>query len=303
MSARTPLGADEVFGARTPEDGKLLHRRRLINSAFHAAVYACVVVAAIPLFAIVFSVVKKGGSVVDLDFLTKPIPVLTRSKGPGMGPAIVGTLIITGMATLMAVPLGILAAVYLNEYGKKNRLAQVIRTMSDVMTGVPSIVMGLFIYTIWVLRFGLSGFAGALALACLMLPIVIRSTEEILRLVPAGLREASLALGASRARTILTVVLPAAIPGITSGALLAVARAAGETAPLLFTVGATRTVNLDLFNGVNTALPTQIFRNANQAFPGPVERAWGAALTLIVLVVLLTVLARVVTKRFAVPLR
>src|SRR5438477_238033 len=140
MSARTPLGADEVFGARTPEDGKLLHRRRLINTAFHAVVYACVVVAAIPLFAIVFSVVKKGGSVVDMDFLTKPIPVLTRSKGPGMGPAIVGTLIITGMATLMAVPLGILAAVYLNEYGKKNRLAQVIRTMSDVMTGVPSIV-------------------------------------------------------------------------------------------------------------------------------------------------------------------
>jgi phosphate transport system permease protein len=220
-----------------------------------------------------------------------------------MGPAIVGTLLITGAATAMAVPLGILAAVYLNEYGKKNRLASVIRTMSDVMTGVPSIVMGLFIYTIWVLRFGLSGFAGALALACLMLPVVIRSSEEILRLVPAGLREASLALGASRARTIVTVVLPAAIPGITSGALLAVARAAGETAPLLFTIGASRKVNLALFNGTNTALSTQIFRNATQPFPGAQARAWGAALTLIVLVVVLTILARTVTKRFSVPLR
>jgi phosphate transport system permease protein len=294
---------DTVFGPRTPDDDRHLSRRRLFNTAFTGLVFASVVVAAIPLIAIMFYVLKKGGGVISVNFLTKDIPILTRSIGPGMGPAIVGTLLITGTATLMAVPLGILAAVYLNEYGKKNRLSAVIRTMSDVMTGVPSIVMGLFIYTVWVLRFGLSGFAGALALACLMLPIVIRSTEEILRLVPDGLREASLALGASRARTIMIVVLPAAISGITSGALLAVARAAGETAPLLFTIGAARKVNQHVFSGANTALSTQIFRNAQQPFPGAQDRAWGAALTLIVLVVLLTVLARVVTKRFAVPLR
>jgi phosphate transport system permease protein len=275
----------------------------LSNAAFTGLVFASVVVAAIPLVAIVFYVLKKGSGVISVDFLTKDIPILTRSVGPGMGPAIVGTLLITGTATLMAVPLGILAAVYLNEYGKKNRLSTVIRTMSDVMTGVPSIVMGLFIYTVWVLRYGLSGFAGALALACLMLPIVIRSTEEILRLVPNGLREASLALGASRARTIVTVVLPAAISGITSGALLAVARAAGETAPLLFTVGASRKANWHVFSGANTALSTQIFRNAQQPFPGAQDRAWGAALTLIVLVVVLTIGARLITKRFAVPLR
>jgi phosphate transport system permease protein len=275
----------------------------LSNAAFTGLVFASVVVAAIPLIAIVFYVLKKGAGVISVDFLTKDIPILTRSVGPGMGPAIVGTLLITGTATLMAVPLGILAAVYLNEYGKKNRLSTVIRTMSDVMTGVPSIVMGLFIYTVWVLRYGLSGFAGALALACLMLPIVIRSTEEILRLVPDGLREASLALGASRARTIVTVVLPAAISGITSGALLAVARAAGETAPLLFTVGASRKANWHVFSGANTALSTQIFRNAQQPFLGAQERAWGAALTLIVLVVVLTIGARLITKRFAVPLR
>ena len=293
---------DAVFGARTPEDAKLLTRRRRFNHGFNLLVFTCVLIAAVPLIAVAFYVLKQGAGIVDLDFLTKDIPILTRSVGPGMGPAILGTLVITGAATAIAVPLGILAAVYLNEYGKRNRLASLIRTMSDVMTGVPSIVMGLFVYTIWVLKFGLSGFAGALALACLMLPVVIRSTEEILRLVPAGLREASLALGASQARTILTVVLPAAIPGITSGALLAVARAAGETAPLLFTIGAARKVNLDVFEGANTALSTQIFRNATQPFPGAVERAWGAALTLIVLVVLLTILARIVTKRFAVPL-
>jgi len=175
-----------------------------------------------------------------------------------------------------------------------------------VMTGVPSIIMGLFIFTIWVIPKGQSGvnaFAGALALACLMLPIVIRSTEEILRLVPGGLREASLALGASRARTIITVVLPAAVPGITSGALLAVARAAGETAPLLFTIGAARKVNEHVFSGANTALSTQIFRNAQLPFAGAQERAWGAALTLIVLVVVLTIVARLVTKRFSVPIR
>lgn len=293
---------DTVFGARTAQGAKRLRRRRRFNAAFNTVVVACVAVAIVPLVAIVAYVVTKGAGIIGMDFLTEPIPILTRSVGPGMGPAVVGTLLITGVATLMAVPLGILAAVYLNEYGKKNRMAQLIRTMSDVMTGVPSIVMGLFVYTVWVLRFGLSGFAGALALASLMLPVVIRSTEEILRLVPAGLREASLALGASRARTILTVVLPAAIPGITSGALLAVARAAGETAPLLFTIGATRNFNTDVLDGANTALSTQIFRNATQPFPGAVERAWGAALTLIVLVVLLTIVARIVTKRFAVPL-
>ena len=292
-----------VFGAHTPEGAGRRRRRQVVNAGFNTLVFACVAIAAVPLVAIVYYVLSKGVGVVDMDFLTKSIPIVTRRAGPGMGPAIVGTLIITATATLMAVPLGILAAVYLNEYGKKNRLAQVIRTMSDVMTGVPSIVMGLFIYTIWVVNFGYSGFAGALALACLMLPVVIRSTEEILRLVPAGLREASLALGASQARTIMTVVLPAAVSGITSGALLAVARAAGETAPLLFTIGAAKKFNWTVLDGANTALSTQIFSNATQPFPGAVERAWGAALTLIVLVVVLTILARLITKRFAVPIR
>ncbi len=205
-----------------------------------------------------------------------------------MGPAIAGTLLITLAATVMAVPLGILAAVYITEYGQGSKLAGAIRFLSDVMAGVPSIVMGLFIYTIWVLSFGQSAFAGALALGALMLPIVIRSTESMLRLVPNSLREGSAALGASKSRMIMTVVLPAALPGITSGSLLAVARAAGETAPLLFTIGAARSVNLDMFAGSNAALSTQIFANAQQPFLGAQDRAWGAALTLIVLVLVLT---------------
>jgi phosphate transport system permease protein len=197
------------------------------------------------------------------------------------------------------VPLGILGAIYLNEYGGRNPLAAFIGFMSDVMTGVPSIVMGLFIFTIWTLHFGLSGFGGALALACLMLPIVIRSSYEILRLVPNSLREGSYALGATKARVTMTVVLPAAIGGIVSGSLLAVARAAGETAPLLFTIGAAHTVNKNVFSGANTALPSQIFTNASSPYTGAQALGWGAALTLIAICFILMIAARLVTARFA----
>jgi len=159
--------------------------------------------------------------------------------------------------------------------------------------------MGLFIFTIWVLHFGLSGLAGALALACLMLPIVIRSSYEMLRLVPDSLREGSYALGATKARVTVTVVLPAALGGIVSGALLAVARAAGETAPLLFCIGAASEVNRNVFSGATTALPSQIFANANQPYPGAQDRGWGAALTLIALCFIIMIASRLVTARFA----
>ncbi|HEX2850759.1 MAG TPA: phosphate ABC transporter permease PstA [Acidimicrobiales bacterium] len=273
--------------------------RRLRNRLASILVWLSVLVAVVPLTFVVVYVVVQGAKVISLDFLTKPIPIISRLPGPGMGPAIVGTLLTTGVASAMSIPLGILAAVYLNEYGRRNRVATAIRFLSDVMSGVPSIVMGLFIYTVWVLRFGLSAFAGALALGALMLPIVIRSAETVLKLVPNELREASTALGARTSRTILSVVIPAALPGIVSGSLLAVARAAGETAPLLFTIGATRTVNTSVFNGVNTALSTQIFRNAQLPFTGAQDRAWGAALTLIALVLVLTLVARLVTARFS----
>ena len=198
----------------------------------------------------------------------------------------------------MAVPLGILGAIYINEYGGRGPIAAIVRFMADVMTGVPSIVMGLFIFSIWTLHFGFSGFGGSLALACLMLPIVIRSCEEMLKLVPNSLREASYAVGATKTRVTFTVVLPTALPGIVSGSLLAVARGAGETAPLLFTILTVTQANRNVFHGANTALATQIFSNATQPYPGAEARAWGAALTLIAIAFILMIVARIVTARF-----
>ena len=277
--------------------------RRTAQSALMTGLMgASFVLVAVALGAVIWSVVLRGAAVAFRAFpafFTHEIPIVSRRPGPGMGPAIVGTLMLTGAATLISVPLGVLGAVYLNEYGQKHRFARVVRFMATVMTGVPSIVMGLFVYVIWTLQFGYSAFGGALALACLMLPVVIAASEQMLKLVPGHLREASYALGASKSRTILTVVLPAALPGIVSGSLLAVARAAGETAPLLFGVGAATNYNLRLFHGANTALSVQIFANANSSFTAAQERAWGAALTLVLVTFLVTLAARVVTARFA----
>lgn len=273
-------------------------RRRAVNVAATIGMWLAVLAALVPLVAVTGYLLSRGLKVISWDFLTKSIPA-PRKEGPGMGPAVVGTLIITATASVMAIPLGVMGAIYLNEFGKRNVLASIIRFLSDVMTGVPSIVMGLFIYTIWVLRYRQSAFAGALALACLMLPIIIRTTEEMLKLVPDELRQASDALGAHTWRTTFLVVVPAALPGIVSGAMLAIARAAGETAPLLFTIGIVRETNTSLF-GTNTALSTQIFANASQPFPGAIDRAWGAALTLVAIVFIFTVVARLIAARFSI---
>jgi len=263
---------------------------------------AALVVVAIPLVAILWSVIERGAGVAFEafpDFFTAELPLISRRAGGGMGPAIVGTLLVTGGATLLAVPLGVLGAVYLHEYGGTRKFAGAVRFLSTVMTGVPSIVMGLFVYIMWTMEHGYSAFGGSLALACLMLPVVIGSTEQMLRLVPSHLREAAYALGATKSRTIVTVVLPAALPGIVSGCLLAIARAAGETAPLLFAVGAATKFNTSLFDEANTALSLQIFGNATSSFVAAQDRAWGAALTLVLLTFLLTLVARVFTARFA----
>jgi len=274
--------------------------RRTKNRIATVLMVTAFVLAIIPLGFVIWTVIAKGASVISWSFLTSSIPpsVALPDVG-GIGPAVLGTIEIVAIATVMAVPLGVLGAVYLNEYGGRGLLARFIGFMSDVMTGVPSIVMGLFIFSIWVLHFGFSGFAGALALGCLMLPIVIRSSYEMLRLVPDPLREASYALGATKARVTLTVVLPAALGGIVSGALLAVARAAGETAPLLFTILTVATANPNVFSGANTSLPSQIFVNASSPYVGAQARGWGAALTLIVIAFALMIAARVVTARFA----
>ena len=273
--------------------------RRTSNRIVTTLMVISFVVVLIPLGFVLVTVIAKGASIISWSFLTSGIPpnVAPANVG-GIGPAVLGTIEITALATVMAVPLGILGAIYLNEYGGKNWLAGLIGFMADVMTGVPSIIMGLFIFSIWVLHFGFSGFAGALALGCLMLPVVIRSTYEMLRLVPNALREGSYALGATKARVTVTVVLPAAIGGIVSGALLAVARAAGETAPLLFTILTVTAANPNVFSGANTALPSQIFVNASSPYTGAQDRGWGAALTLIAICFILMIVARFVTARF-----
>ncbi len=310
--------------ASTSLTGTLSRGRRVRNRIATGLMAASLLVAAVPLVIVLVLLVTKGFHLVaSLDWWTEDIPSNIAAADladkaeyfgidpsttapidvtPGMWPAIYGTLLITGLAAAFSIPLGILAAVYLHEFGGRQPLARIIRFFTDVMVGVPSVVMGIFLYTIWVVplgRGGRSALAGSLALACLMLPVVVRSTEEMLRLVPDALRQASSALGAPKWRTIVKVVLPAALPGITSGCMLAVARAAGETAPILFAIGSVTAVNWSLF-GQNTALSSQIYNNATQ--PGGTEIAWGAALTLILVVMVLTLVARFVTKRFSVDL-
>jgi len=274
--------------------------RRIKNVIATFFIVLAFFVALVPLVFIVGYVVQRGSNLFSWDFLTQPPPFSARLPGGGMGPAVAGTLIITGAAALMAIPLGVLGGIYLNEYGGKKPLARVIRFLAEVMTGVPSIVMGLFVYTFIVLNTEQkNALAGAIALACLMLPIVIRTTDQMLALVPRELREGSYALGSRRARTIRTVVLPSAAAGIVSGALLAVARAAGETAPLLFTVGLVEDhTNWSLVHGINSALPLEIFTNAKSLFPPAQDRAWTAAFTLILIVFVFTIVARLVTTFF-----
>ncbi len=280
-------------------------RRRRKNYVMTALMASAVIVVGFVLALVLATVGAKGWSIVSgsfPDWFTKDIQLSPRRPGPGMKAAVVGTCVITLTATAIAVPLGIAGAIYLNEYGRTSLFARLLRFLANVMAGVPSIVMGLFIYVFWVVPRGiqgLNGFSGALALACLMLPIVVRSSEEMLRLVPQNLRDASYALGASTSRTTLRVVLPTAAPGVISGCLLAIARAAGETAPLIFTIGAAKATNWSVFKGTNTSLSMQIYANAKESFVTAQQRAWGAALTLIALAFFFTVAARLLSARLA----
>jgi phosphate transport system permease protein len=279
--------------------------RRTKNLIMTILMGSSVAIVVVVLLFVLGILLSKGLAIVFSDFpkwFTTDIPLTPRREGPGMKAAIIGTVVITAAATAIAVPLGILGAIYLNEYGKTSVLARVLRFLTNVMAGVPSVVMGLFIYLFWVVprgTDGLNGFSGSLALALLMLPIVVRSCEEMLRLVPDNLRDASYALGASESRTTLSVVLPKAAPGMVSGCLLAVARAAGETAPLIFTIGAAKAANWNVLSGANTSLSMQIYSNAKESFAPAQERAWGAALTLVALAFIFTLGARIVTARLS----
>ena len=270
-------------------------RRRATNRAM-TVLLAVVMAATLAVLAwVLIYVAAQGLQYLTPQFLTQTPPGNPALPGGGFANGIVGSLIIVGIATLISVPLGIAAAVALVEYG--GRFAGTVGFATDVLVGIPSIVTGAFIYAIWVTRFGYSGLAGSFALALVMLPLIIRATAEMLRLVPDVLREASAALGVTRARTTLSVVLPSATAGITTGVMLAVARAMGETAPLLLTaLGDDEFMQTHPTQPMST-LSLQIFDNAVTGFKAAQGRAWAGALTLILIVLVLTVGARLIGRR------
>ncbi len=289
-----PLWSRAVEGGRRAADRMATI---LAWSAFAAAM--------LPLVSLLWTVLSKGAGALSGEFFNNSMYNVLGSGG-GIYHAIVGTLIITGLASAMSVPIGVLTAVYLVEYGEGRRLAKVITFLVDVMTGIPSIVAGLFAYALFVLIFepGVRlGFGGAVALSVLMIPIVVRATEEMLKLVPDELREASYALGVPKWRTITKVVLPTAVAGIVTGVTLAVARVAGETAPLLIIAGLTTGVNFNPFSERMATLPVYIFYSITEP-PGQYRDqyeayAWGAALVLVAIVMTLNVIARVIGSVFA----
>jgi phosphate transport system permease protein len=264
---------------------------------------ALMVVASIPILLITFQVVRMGWRVISWEFFTQRENPPARVGG-GYAAGFVGTGMIMLWASAMAIPLGILAAVYLVDYGK-GLTAKVIRFFTDVMTGIPSIFVGLAVYSLIIantgFRFG--AFPAAVAISIIMLPIVVRSSEEVLRTVPIELKQGSLAMGARKWQTTVRVVLPAAAPGLTTGGMLAVARGAGETAPLILTAFGNIAIITTWFNVSINALPLQIYSGSTQPFAPGIERAWGGALCLMVLVLLLTVGARLLGRRFAKTVR
>lgn len=283
-------------GSEWTDPAKTLRRRRRKNLMVSAVLGAAMVVTLAVLAWVLIYVAIQGATYIGPDFLVKTPPGNPGTAGGGFLNGIIGSLIVVGIAAALSIPLGISVAIYLVEYGGSG-LADTVRFFTDVLIGIPTIVTGAFVYAIWVLRFGFSGFAGALALAIVMLPLITRTTEEILNLVPHALREGSLGIGASRSQTMFRVVLPTALPGIVTGVMLAVARAMGETAPLLLTA-----LGNDLFVETNpskrmSTLSLQIFGNAVTGFKAAQARAWAGALTLIATVLILTVLARFFTSR------
>ncbi|WP_067704134.1 phosphate ABC transporter permease PstA [Nocardia jejuensis] len=273
--------------------------RRFKNNLATGVVWACFGIALVPLLWVLYTVVEKGwNAVASIDWWTKSQKgVLPEQSAGGIYHAIYGTIAQAGMAAVIAVPLGIMAAVYLVEYGR-GWLAKTVTFMVDILAGVPSIVAALFIFALWIATFGFpqSAFAVALALVLLMLPVVVRSTEEMLKLVPDELREASYALGVPKWKTIVRIVVPTAAPGMISGILLSLARVMGETAPVLVLVGYSKSINMNVFDGNMASLPLMIYQELANPEPAGRARVWGAALSLILIIALLYLAAAAVNK-------
>jgi phosphate transport system permease protein len=286
MTAQTPAIPVRRTLTRTAAD----RRRSLVDRFFRTLALAAAIACVIPLAAIVVFVTLKGIGAISLDLLTKPPRAL--GTGGGAAAAILGSIQLVGLATLIAVPVGILAGVYVNEFGGR-RSARLIRFAADVLTGVPSIIVGIFVFTILVLPFHqYNAFAGAVSLAVIMIPVIMRTTEEILKIVPGTLREASLALGVPVWRTVASVVVPTGLAGILTGVMLAVARAMGETAPLLFTTLGSRLINVGDWSRPMDAMPLFIYANARQPYQTLNDQAWGVAFLLLLFVLTINVLVR-----------
>jgi phosphate transport system permease protein len=281
--------------ARVPGNG--LRRRKLVNHVMEVLAWLAAAIAVAILGIVVFSVARKGASELNLDLLTKsPVPFAAPGVTQGLANAFVGTLVIVGIATAMALPIGILVAIYLNEFARPS-VRGAVTLVLDVLNGIPAIVIGIFVFGLIVVGRGQSGFAGGFALSILMLPLVARSTMEVLALVPNSLREASLGLGVPRWRTTLSIVLPQTIGGVVTGATLAVARVAGETAPLLFTSSLVGTqVSWDAHNALQT-VPVAIFELSESPDPSDHARAWAAAFVLLMFILFASLGARWLATR------
>jgi phosphate transport system permease protein len=299
MESATPSALSRTQGGLLLSGG-LGWRRRATDRVMTLAIAAAFGLAMIPLFSLVFEVAKRGIPGLSWEFFTSDARGVV---GGGAAHAIVGTLVITAVAAVISVPIGIMAAIYLNEYGT-GRLRRALTFFVDVMTGIPSIVAGLFAYALFELFFGPGirlGVMGSLALSVLMIPIVIRSAEEVLKIVPNHLREAAYALGTPKWRTITKVVLPTAFAGIVTGVMIAIARIVGETAPLLVTTGVVDSMNSDPFNGRMQNLAVYAYneyRSPGVMKQAAYDKAWAAALTLIAIVMLLNIAARFVYRRY-----
>jgi len=272
-----------------------LRRRKLISRIFEILCGLAVVVALIPLAMILFYVIKEGAGSLNLDFFTK-MPKPVGESGGGMANAIAGTLILIGIAALFGVPIGCICGIHLAEY-PGTKFSSVVRFAADVLNGVPSIVIGIFAYGLVVLpvkRF--SALAGGVALGLLMIPIVVRTTEELIRLVPGNLREGALALGATRARAVFGVIVPAALPGILTGVLVALARVAGETAPLLFTALGNRFWSTSLTQPI-ASLTVQVYTYAQSPYDDWHRQAWAGAFLLVMMILTLSITARLAVRR------
>ena len=284
------------------------NRRAATDRLVTSVIWAAFAVTLVPLVWLGWVVISKGLPAISRAFLTHDMvqrldPATGKLvAGGGLEHALIGTLLVTLGAVVISVPIGLFTAIYLVEYGKRNRVARVITFLVDVMTGIPSIVAGLFGLALFTLIFGVGtrmGIMGSIALSLLMIPTVVRSAEEMMRLVPNDLREASYALGVPKWRTIVKVVIPTSLGGIITGVVLAISRVIGETAPLLVAVGAAESVNTNLFEGRMMTLPVFILTQYSTATPDGYARAWGGALILILIVMVLNLVARVISKIFA----